>query len=91
MNGTKYEGSWKDNKRHGTGTIKYYNFERKLDMTWKGEFVENKRHKGKLIFPDGKEVDANEDTFDIVLEELKKFESEKGRKTILNAFADLMF
>jgi hypothetical protein len=72
LNGLKYEGSWKDNKRHGTGIIKYYNSEGKLDGTWKGEFVEDKRHKGKLIFPDGTEVDATEDTFNAILEELKK-------------------
>ena len=74
-NGTKYEGEWKDDKRHGFGLVKYYNSERKSDGSWKGEFKEGKRYKGKLIFPDGTEVDSDEDTFNELVEELKKNKS----------------
>ena len=44
-----YTGEWKDNKRHGQGTMMYAS-----GTTYIGEFKDNKRHgQGTWTYPDG--------------------------------------
>jgi hypothetical protein len=55
VNGDQYEGNWKDNKRHGTGTMKYYYDGNSYTGNWEDDkkHATKKREIGIMNFKNG--------------------------------------
>ena len=68
--GTKYVGNWKNNKYHGKGTMHYV--VNGVDAgKFIGEHINGAVSKGKIFFPDGREMIIDEKTFDKLKKELQ--------------------
>ena len=52
--GDKYEGQWKDDKRHGKGTVTYRGQDGNVVEKYEGDWYEGKMHGfGRYVYADG--------------------------------------